>query len=524
MPDLVDSNQTAFIRGRCIQDNFLLVKSSAKLLHSKRIPSFMLKVDVAKAFDSISWPFLLDVLRHRGFGPRWLRWIALLLRTASTCVLVNGCGGAAFLHGRGLRQGDPISPLLFVIAMDVLSTMLRTAEQAGVLSDLASIGLRSRVSLYADDVVIFAKATAVDLQVVWAVLDCFGVVSSLKANPAKSSAAPIQCSDDVLEAVAPSLPCPLSPLPCSYLGLPLSIRKPRKAELQALLDKLAAKLPFWKARLMSREGRLVYVQAVMTASVVYHLLALDVDPWFIKAVDKLRRGFFWAGKDDARGGCCMVAWHSVCQPKSLGGLGLHNLRRLNVALRTRWLWLQRSDGSKPWLGLDVRVSAEARALFDASVSIEVGSGASDLVREPVRRRRSVQAGLEGNAWAADITGELSVPEIVQYLRLWEAIAHVPRVGEGEDRFSWKWRGDGQFSSKSAYRVLWHGTCGLPGATLVWDSFAPLQFKLHAWLALRRRCWTADRRLCRGLPTHTLCPLCNVADETLDHISLHCGFA
>jgi hypothetical protein len=67
----------------------------------------------------------------------------------------------------------------------------------------------------------------------------------------------------------------------------LSIRKPRKAELQALLDKLAAKLPFWKARLMTREGRLVYVQAIMTASVVYHLLALDVDPWFIKAVDKL---------------------------------------------------------------------------------------------------------------------------------------------------------------------------------------------------------------------------------------------
>jgi mannosylglycoprotein endo-beta-mannosidase len=203
MPDLVDSNQTAFIRGRCIQDNFLLVKSSAKLLHSRRIPSFMLKVDVAKAFDSISWPFLLEVLRHRGFGPRWLRWIALLLHTASTCVLVNGCGGAAFLHGRGLRQGDPISPLLFVIAMDVLSAMLRTAEQTGVLSDLASIGLRSRVSLYADDVVIFARATAADLQAVWAVLDCFGAVSGLKENPANSFAAPIQCSDEVLATVAP---------------------------------------------------------------------------------------------------------------------------------------------------------------------------------------------------------------------------------------------------------------------------------------------------------------------------------
>ncbi|KAM0824886.1 hypothetical protein ACQ4PT_069905 [Festuca glaucescens] len=231
MPELVDSNQSAFIRGRCIQDNFLLVRNSAKLLHSRKIPSFLLKVDVAKAFDSISWSFLFEVLRQRGFGPRWLRWIALLLRTASTCVMVNGCGGGAFRHGRGLRQGDPISPLLFVIAMDVLSAMLRVADRAGVLSDLTPLGLKSRVSLYADDVVIFAKATVSDLQAVWSVLDCFGAASGLKANPAKSTAAPIGCSDDLLAVVAPSLPCPLGRLPCSYLGLPLSIRKPRKAEL-----------------------------------------------------------------------------------------------------------------------------------------------------------------------------------------------------------------------------------------------------------------------------------------------------
>ncbi|KAM0859252.1 hypothetical protein ACQ4PT_047323 [Festuca glaucescens] len=378
MPDLVDSNQTAFIRGRCIHDNFLLVKNSAKLLHTKKIPSLLLKVDVAKAFDSISWPFLLAVLRQRGFGPRWLRWIAMLLRSASTSVLVNGCAGSAFRHGRGLQQGDPISPLLFVIAMDVLSAMFRAAEHAGVLSDLSALGLRSCVSLYADDVIVFAKATATELAAMWGVLGCFGAASGLKANPAKSTAVPIQCSDEILAEVVPALPCPLGFLPCSYLGLPLSLRKPRKADLQAVLDKLAAKLPFWKARLMTREGRVVYVQAVMTASVVYHLLALDVDPWFIKAVDKLRRGFLWAGKEDARGGSCAVAWNLVCQPKSLGGLGLHNFRWLNVALRTRWLWLQRTDGSKPWLGLDVQVGCEACTLFNASVQIEVGDGASIL--------------------------------------------------------------------------------------------------------------------------------------------------
>jgi hypothetical protein len=204
MDELVDKNRTAFIRGRCIQDNFLFVKESVKLLHRRNIPSLLLKIDVAKAFDSISWPFLLSILRQRGFGPRWIWWITLLLRTASTSVLINGNVGDAFRHGRGLRQGDPISPLLFVLAMDVLSALFRTAERAGVLGDLSSIGLRHRVSLYADDVVIFVRPELAELATVWEILGCFGLASGLNANLAKSSAAPIRCSDEMLAAIAPA--------------------------------------------------------------------------------------------------------------------------------------------------------------------------------------------------------------------------------------------------------------------------------------------------------------------------------
>ncbi|KAM0876090.1 hypothetical protein ACQ4PT_036415 [Festuca glaucescens] len=84
MDELVDRNQSAFIRGRCIQDNFILVQQSARLLFRKRVPMLMLKLDFARAFDSVSWPFLLSVLRQRGFGPRWIRWISMLLGTATT--------------------------------------------------------------------------------------------------------------------------------------------------------------------------------------------------------------------------------------------------------------------------------------------------------------------------------------------------------------------------------------------------------------------------------------------------------
>ncbi|KAM0906408.1 hypothetical protein ACQ4PT_016772 [Festuca glaucescens] len=92
-------------------------------LHHRKLPALLLKIDVARAFDSVAWPSILSVLRQRGFGPRWIKWVLLLLRTATTRVLVNGSAGEAFRHARGLRQGDPLSPLLFVLAMDVLARM-----------------------------------------------------------------------------------------------------------------------------------------------------------------------------------------------------------------------------------------------------------------------------------------------------------------------------------------------------------------------------------------------------------------
>jgi mannosylglycoprotein endo-beta-mannosidase len=306
MAELVSTNQSAFIRGRCIHDNFVLVRQSAVALHRRKTPALLFKLDVARAFDSVSWPFLLSVLQQRGFGPGWIRWISMLLRTASTRVLVNGAAGSAFSHGRGLRQGDPLSPLLFVLVMDVLSAMFRAAERAGVLPPLPA-GLRHRVSLYADDVVVFAAPSTAELSVVKGILQCFGDGSGLHVNFQKSSVAPIQCSQEVVDHVSASIDCPIRQLPCTYLGLPLSLKKLRKEDLQLVLEKLARKLAFWKAKLLTKDGRVAFVQAVMTASVIYQLMALDIEPWFFKAVDRLRRGFLWAGKPDARGGCCLVA-------------------------------------------------------------------------------------------------------------------------------------------------------------------------------------------------------------------------
>ena len=160
------SNQSAFVRGRSIHDNFMLVQHSIKSLHKKRVSSLLLKLDIPKAFDSVSWAFLLEVLSYLGFGPVWRNMISNILASSSTQVLLNGSPGIPIRHRRGLRQGDPLSPMLSVLVMDVLNSLFNLAENRGLLHSLEGANTRSRLSIYADDVVLFVKPIEDDLKCV----------------------------------------------------------------------------------------------------------------------------------------------------------------------------------------------------------------------------------------------------------------------------------------------------------------------------------------------------------------------
>jgi hypothetical protein len=152
LEDLVDPCQSAFVKHRCIQENYLHVQNMARFFHRTKKPSILLKLDLAKAFDSVSWPYLLDMLKARGFGERWREWIAMILASSSSQILINGMASNFVLHRRGLRQGDPRSPFLFILAMDPLQRILDMATREGALSKLPGRRSVIRASLYADDV------------------------------------------------------------------------------------------------------------------------------------------------------------------------------------------------------------------------------------------------------------------------------------------------------------------------------------------------------------------------------------
>jgi hypothetical protein len=108
--NMISINQTAFIRKRCIKYNFMYVHQVIKDLYRRKIPALFMKLDISKAFDIVTWPYLPEVMAHLGFGSRWTNWVVALWCTSSSCYLLNGQPGRRVLHCRGVRQGTLFPP------------------------------------------------------------------------------------------------------------------------------------------------------------------------------------------------------------------------------------------------------------------------------------------------------------------------------------------------------------------------------------------------------------------------------
>jgi hypothetical protein len=382
-------------------------------------------------------------MQHLGFRPIWRDILCGLLYSSTTQVLLNGIPGRRIFHRRGLRQGDPLSPMIFLLVMDVLGNMIAKAAEEELLQPLARRALQHRVSLYADDVVFFLRPDANDIAITVDILHLFGEVSGLSTNLQKSNVLPIRCGDQELQLVQEHLPCATSDFSCKYLGLPLSLKKLKKEHIQPIIDKLADQLPGWKTDLLTRAGRKVHVQFVLTSMIIYIAMALDFPQWAHKVIDKIRRSYLWRGHKEAKGGHCLVAWESVCRPIEYGGLGISNLKNLGWALRARWLWLQKTEPHRPWSALGIQVPDQVRVFFSMAISTDVGNGESTLfwtdrwlqgrkiadlapllfaaIPQARRKRRTVQQALQNHAWTADIQGVVTIEIIVEYIQLWELL-------------------------------------------------------------------------------------------------------
>nr|XP_020150285.1 uncharacterized protein LOC109735480 [Aegilops tauschii subsp. strangulata] len=167
------------------------------------------------------------ISKRMGFSQRWRNWVALLLSSATSSCLLNGSPGPSFFHVCGLRQGDPLSPLLYVLAIDPLYRLLDAATTRELIAPVPGCGASMRVSLYADDTIIFVNPTKEEITTLLGLLHSFEEATGLKLNQAKSLGIPMNCDGQLLTEVLQGFGGSIASFPTTYLGLPLSPKRLR---------------------------------------------------------------------------------------------------------------------------------------------------------------------------------------------------------------------------------------------------------------------------------------------------------
>jgi hypothetical protein len=238
-------------------------------------------------------------MERMGFGSRWRKWIEACISSVQFSVVINGSLEGFFTNSRGLRQGDPLSPLLFLLVMEVLSRMLKRAESEGLFHRFsvgcnASNGLHISHLLYADDTILFCDADMSQLLYVQMVLTCFEVATGLRVNMSKSEMVPVGEVQNMSE-LAESLCCRIGELPLSYLGMPLGAFYKATAVWNPILEKMERRLSGWQKLYLSKGGRLTLLRSMLSSLPTYFLSLFTIPISVAHRIEKLQRDFLWGG-------------------------------------------------------------------------------------------------------------------------------------------------------------------------------------------------------------------------------------
>ncbi|KAL0853720.1 hypothetical protein Bca101_058872 [Brassica carinata] len=310
LPALILPNQTAFVQGCLLVENTVLASEIVHGYHRNRGPKrIVLKVDIAKAFDTIHWDFIFNCLGSIGVPGIYLQWLKDCVCSPSFNIGYNGTVQGYFKSKRGLRQGDPLSPYLFFIAMNCLFHLLNNAAKEGRISYHHRCTDSKLTHLcFADDLLIFCHGSLRSIKGALDVLANFQSRPGLAISITKTCFFSSDLSEQEIDEIKQETGLPYGQLPIRYLGVPLCTKKLSMANFEPLIQSVKTKLTSWTTRTLSFAGRLLLINTVISGT-------LD-------------------GQHTAK-----VFWEEITHSKEEGGLGMRDLLTWNKACSMKLIWM-----------------------------------------------------------------------------------------------------------------------------------------------------------------------------------------
>ncbi|CAN0841413.1 Transposon TX1 uncharacterized 149 kDa protein [Linum grandiflorum] len=571
MPALVAEEQAAFVRGRSIVDNILIAFEtlhSMKLRRRAKHGEVAIKIDISKAYDRVDWRYLEEILKKLGFEARWVRLMMMCVKSVEYRVAVNDVMVGPINPERGLRQGCPLSPFLFVLCTEGLSALMQREKEEERIHGSRVSRRAPAVShlLFADDSFFFCRAEIPEVRRLKEIFQLYEKASGQSINYLKSGIyfspntnAMLQDGIRYIMGIQASLDTG------RYLGMPSMVGRNKKAVFNYLKERVWKRIQSWRGKPLSNGGKEILIKAVAQALPVYCMNVFLLPITLLEEIEKMINSFWWGTKGVGGGGVSWMRWERMCVRKEHGGLGFKDLYGFNLAMLGKQGWqlftnpttlvykilkakyfphgnfLSAALGSNP--SVTWRSIVEARLAVLQGYRWKVGDGSQIKVWEDpwIRREGSfivestspipdwdlrVSALLQpsGDAWDEDRVRGLFHP------RESDEILAMVVVGGERDMPVWHYSKYGEYTVRSAYRLLLERVGDMETLRCdgewrkLWALKLPPKIKHFAWRAGRDVLPTRRRLQERHIMVQGECGICSADMENAWHLFLSCDFA